>query len=63
MIKHYLADDPRLHTAGVALRLPGMVLRQHLGDRRGVLGVLVVLRLGLYLYRRSKGIRDGYLDE
>ncbi|WP_213910472.1 hypothetical protein [Pseudomonas aeruginosa] len=26
-------------------------------------GVLVVLRLGLYLYRRSKGIRDGYLDE
>ena len=40
-----------------------MVLRQHLGDRRVFFGVLVVLRLGLYLYRRSKGIRDGYLDE
>ena len=63
MIKHYLL----MTLVCIPLALLYVCLEWFFGNTWvtvGVFfGVLVVLRLGLYLYRRSKGIRDGYLDE
>ncbi|MCQ3001623.1 hypothetical protein NLO98_17875 [Pseudomonas syringae] len=43
------------------------LLEKYLGDTWLTVGffavVLILLRVGLYLYRRSKGIKDNYLDE
>ncbi|MEF2119306.1 hypothetical protein V3423_19635 [Pseudomonas aeruginosa] len=63
MIKHYLL----MTLVCIPLVLLYVCLEWFFGNTWvtvGVFfGVLVVLRVGLYLYRRSKGIRDGYLDE
>lgn len=43
------------------------LLEKYLGDTWMTVGVfavvLIFLRVGLYLYRRSKGIKDNYLNE
>lgn len=60
MIKHYLL----MTLVCIPLALLYVCLEWFFGNTWvtvGVFfGVLVVLRLGLYLYRRSKGIRDGF---
>lgn len=43
------------------------LLEKYFGDTWMTVGVfavvLIFLRVGLYLYRRTKGIKDNYLDE
>lgn len=51
----------------IPLALLYNVLTQYFGETWLVVGafclLLVALRVGLYLYRRSRGIKDNYLDE
>lgn len=51
----------------IPLALLYNILTQYFGETWLVVGafclLLVALRVGLYLYRRSRGIKDHYLDE